>query len=207
MADTCGNCGAPITRRIKTSRVVACEFCQTTQVYIDEAFRTAGQAGVMHDSPSLLTLGRPAQIAGRRVTPIGHLRFSYGLGWWDEFWCTSPEGQGWVSVDEGDIAVEQPLPKRQWPGAFRPVLGYTIEVDGERFTVTEAETAKCIAVRGEVPEEITLEEQHQYYDLSGEHGGILTYESWTGGEAWFRGHWIDPWKVRVKAGGAKAGHH
>ncbi|MEM9781238.1 MAG: DUF4178 domain-containing protein [Pseudomonadota bacterium] len=192
---TCENCGAPIDRRIETSRVVACGHCQTTQIFVDEAFKTAGEAGAMHDAPCLLALGRESVIDGHRLTPIGHLRFSYGPGWWDEFWCTGRAGNRWVSADEGDIAIESPLPDQAWPRAFTPKLGASVEVYGERFVVTEAENASCIALRGELPEAITLGETHLYFDLSGEDGGILTFERWDGGEAWFQGRWIDPWRL------------
>ena len=60
----------------------------------------------------------------------------------------------------------------------------------------EAETATCQAVRGEFPEELEIGETHLYFDLSGTDGGIATFETWDGGEAWTIGRWIDPWDVQ-----------
>lgn len=68
--------------------------------------------------------------------PFGHARFSYGRGWWDEFWCIDPEGTGrWLSADEGDYALESPLNPDRWPRDFRLVLGATTMIGHDEFTV------------------------------------------------------------------------
>ena len=193
----CANCGAAIERQNTSSRLVACPYCDTTQMFVDDAFQLAGQQGVMLDVPTLLVLGKPAMVERRRVIPRGHARFSYGRGWWDEFWCEADDEMLWISVDEGDVAIEGPLPKSQWPESFSPQLGAKVKIGGTEYTVTEAETAECVAVRGEFPEVISIGETHLYYDLSGENKEIVTLEQWEDESAWFRGKWIDPWKVKA----------
>ncbi|MEO0821992.1 MAG: DUF4178 domain-containing protein [Pseudomonadota bacterium] len=200
----CQNCGAPIRREIETSKLVACTHCNTTQMLVDDVFRNAGQQGVMQDIPGLLTLGREARIAGERVRPIGQIRLSYGRGWWDEFWCLFRKGPVWISVDEGDVAVERPMPPDDWPKGFTPRLGAHVKIAGLDFTVAEAQTAECIAVRGELPEVIAIGERHNYYDLSGPQGALATLERWDGQEAWFFGDWIDPWEVEESPEAARA---
>ena len=44
---------------------------------------------------------------------------------------------------------------------------------------------------------ISIGETHLYYDLSGENKEIVTLEQWEDESAWFRGKWIDPWKVKA----------
>lgn len=167
-------------------------------MFVDDAFQLAGQQGVMLDVPTLLVLDRPVMVERKRVTPRGHARFSYGRGWWDEFWCEDKDGEMlWISVDEGDVAIEAPVPEHHWPTGFSPRLGAKTEIFGDDYTVTEAETAECVAVRGEFPELLSIGETHLYFDLSGPNKEIVTLEQWEGESAWFSGHWIDPWKVKA----------
>lgn len=179
--------------------MIACLNCGSTSVLRDEAFRLAGSGGVMQNAKSLVSLGQTLRVRGLHLTPMGHARFSYGRGWWDEYWC--PEGAGdtgyWLSVDEGDYAAERLLPETEWPRARNLTLGQTVTVAGVEFTVTEAENATCLAVRGEFPEELEVGETHLYYDLTGPGGQMATYEVWDGGRGWTRGSWIDPWDVRA----------
>ena len=195
----CENCGAELPRRFRYSRMIVCSSCGSTSVLRDEAFRLAGSGGVMQEAESLVALGRTLRVGGLRLTPAGHARFSYGRGWWDEYWCPESAGKTgyWLSVDEGDYAVERPLPETDWPRARNLRLGQSLTVNGIEFTVTEAENATCLAVRGEFPEEIVPGETHLYYDLSAPGGALATFESWDGGRGWTLGDWVDPWDVRA----------
>lgn len=179
--------------------MIACTSCGSTSVLKDEAFHLAGSGGVMQDAPSLVALGAELRAGPLHVMPVGHARFDYGRGWWDEYWCMEfGSGRGcWLSVDEGDYALEWPLDEAQWPRARNLSLGQGVTVGDRKYTVTEAENAKCIAVRGEFPEELTVGETHLYYDLSSPGAGLATYEVWNGGRGWTSGFWIDPWLVRA----------
>lgn len=177
--------------------MIVCDSCGTTSVLEDEAFRLAGSGGVVQEAPSLVHLGQEVSVAGTRFMPVGYAQFSYGRGWWDEFWCLDDNGDGsWLSADEGDYALEVPLSAKQAPKGFRPKLGAAVEILGESYVVTEAETATCTAVRGEFPEVLEVGEAHLYFDLSARSGAMATFERWDGGEAWTIGRWIDPWDVK-----------
>lgn len=193
----CGNCGAELPRHFRHSRMIACQHCGSTSVLRDDAFELAGEGGIMQDAPSLIELGQMVRVDGERLTPIGHARFSYGRGWWDEFWCMEARSdQGvWLSVDEGDYALERDLTERDWPSERNLSLGQSVMVNGLDFTVTEAENATCLAVRGEFPEVLEVGETHLYFDLSSGTGGLATYELWDGGRSWSVGRWVDPWDV------------
>ncbi len=191
----CENCGAEVERRIRSSKLVACTHCDTTLMLVDDVFRKAGEQGVMQDAPSLLKLGERVNIAGGTVTPVGQARFSYGRGWWDEFWCDADGEMIWVSVDEGDYAVERPMDKDRQPRRFAGKLGGQVTISGVKFTVTEAETGECIGLRGEFPEELRIGEKHLFYDLTGPRGELVTVEEWDDERTWFIGNWVDPWRI------------
>ena len=192
----CGNCGAELPGRLAHARMITCEFCGTSSVLRDQTFETAGAGGEMLDAPSLIQLGQSVLVKSQDLLPVGHARFSYGRGWWDEFWCLDGLGEGcWLSVDEGDYALERNLDQKNWPKNFRAKLGAKVEFLSENYVVTEAETASCMAVRGEFPEVLDVGEAHLYFDLSAPDGAMATYERWDGGEAWSVGQWIDPWDL------------
>ena len=198
---TCPNCGTPVGPQFAFSQMVACESCGTTLVRDSDMLRMAGEAGVMLEAPSLIKLGQSVRIAGEDYTPVGHMRFDYGGGWWDEFWCprsvASPDGV-WISVDEGDYAIETRVPARAAPTKpAKLVLGHEVQFDDETYMLSETDRATCIAFRGGVPEEIVLGETHDYANYTSPTGGLLSLEVWDGGHAWHRGAWVDPWKIEV----------
>lgn len=194
----CQNCGDWLGTRMTRARMVVCDSCGSTSIIDDDVVRLAGTAGVMQDAPSLLAIGTPVRLSGLTLTPVGHARFDYGRGWWDEFCCLTADGEGWwLSADEGDYALERPLDHRDWPDLPRPTLGATVRIGGLDYRVTEAETATCLAVRGEFPEVLDVGETHDYFDLSGPDDEIATLETWSGGRAWTIGRWYDPWEVRA----------
>lgn len=192
----CETCGAPLPTRFDSARMATCDHCGTTSVLQDGVFRKAGHGGELHEGPMLLDIGARVEVDGNTLLPVGHAQFDYGRGYWDEFWCLDDLASGWwLSADEGAYALERELPESEWPRRFTPRLGATTEIRGRPFLVTEAESATCLAVRGEFPEVLSVGETHLYYDLSSPDGGIATYERWDGGEGWSLGRWIDPWKV------------
>jgi len=200
---TCPNCGAALSATLTRAKMVACEYCESTVVLEDDALRSAGEKGVMAQEPSLFVLGREITYNSERFLPVGHARFSYGTGWWDEFWAINSAGDGvWISVDEGEIAVEMPydiaIPytPAQLQKNARVILG------DETFTVTEADSATCTALRGEFPETLHVGQRYEYWHLSGPRGRLVTLEYSDGEFAASEGMWIDPYLIRSENAGA-----
>lgn len=199
--DTCPNCGYPLGAGLAFARMLDCDSCGTTILRDGEALRAAGDRGVMLETPSLLQIGQTITIEGHPYTPAGHLRFDYGGGWWDEFWCprsvAGPEGV-WISVDEGDYAIETHVGARQAPAKPRKLtLGTEVFLKGKTYGLTETDKATCIGFRGGLPEIVTLGETHDYANFTCPEGDLLSLEIWQGGHAWFTGTWIDPWKIKA----------
>ncbi len=198
----CPNCGAALDWRFALSKMRDCIYCGTTVLRDGEQLRQLGESGEMLDASCLLRLGAITQLGARQWRPIGHLRFSYGPGWWDEFWCISDDGKAsWISVDEGDIVCEVEIePPHSAPA--RLTVGVSISFGMETFTAVEDEQAVCVAIRGELPEAISVGETHRYVDFTGSDGSALTFESWRSEDgasrtAWHHGVWSDPWDATL----------
>lgn len=190
----CENCGAPLNPRIAHARVLDCEQCGSTSMRTDDAFHLAGERGVFHDGESIIELGQVVMVAGRRLTPVGHCQFDYGRGRWDEYWCVDDKHGGvWLSVDEGDYAIESAV---DLPDASFE-LGQTQSIKGITYRAVEIDTASCTAFRGELPEILSLGEKHDYIVFAGGEQRMATLERWRGGHAWTLGHWFSAWDVQL----------
>lgn len=202
-AHNCPNCGAELSARLQHAKMVACEYCESTVLLEDDGLRKAGEAGVMAQEPSLFQLGREVEYQGKRFYPVGQARFAYANGWWDEFWALTGTGEGvWISVDEGDIAIELPWDVKITLTPWDLSLGTAVTLGGERFRVTEADTGRCEALRGEFPEPLAIGQTYRYWHLSGPNSRLVTLEYSDGEFAASEGVWIDPYEIR--AGVARA---
>ncbi len=111
----CPSCAAELGKPLKYSKFIICEYCQSSIFLEDDAVRHAGTMSILSEEPSIIQLRRLFDYRGWSFTPVGRVRYDYGRGWWDEWWCYDDKGIAkWVSVDEGSIAIEE-----------------TVEVDGE----------------------------------------------------------------------------
>ena len=197
---SCPNCGHGFEGLRKSTRMFDCPSCGTTLFREADALAPIGNSGEMHAYPMLFGLGDTVLAEGQRYGVVGHARYDYGRGTWDEFHVENERGQGaWISVDEGDIAIQHPLGGGSGPQvASRPPVGAVLNWRGARLVVTEADRATCIAVRGEFPERIAVGDTHDFVNVAGPSGQILSGEFWEGGQAWHEGSWLDPFTLRVE---------
>jgi hypothetical protein len=191
----CPNCGADLPETLTRAKMVACRYCESAVVLEDDALRTAGEKGVMAEEPSLFVLGREIRYRRESWLPVGQARFSYGTGWWDEFWAVDGGGEGvWISVDEGEIAVERPYEIDVTLSPWQLKRGENVSLNGEAAT--------CMALRGEFPEALHVGQAYRYWHLSGPMGRLVTLEFSEGEFAASEGVWVDPYLIRSENAGA-----
>lgn len=200
--ETCPNCGAPAPDALAWAQMAVCGSCNTTLYRLGSGLGVAAPAGEMADVPLLVALGDHVAVSGRWMTAVGHARFSYGPGWWDEFWLAGDAGEEglWLSIDEGDVILQSPLSDPAHGLPTRPTLGDHIALIDEDFTVTETGAGVCTALRGAFPERLAVGDRFSYANLTGGRGGLLSAETDGSGTTWFRGVWIDPFALRVRRG-------
>lgn len=196
----CPNCGARCSILLKQIKVATCTSCKTTLMINDAQVHSVGEQGEMHDAPLLFGLGDQVTLGKTSTMILGHARYSYGRGFWDEFCGIDPNGESyWISVDEGDVVRQVRLRDTDAP-KFRPPFkpGETLDFDSSDFTVTEVETAECIALRGQFDEKLHVGETHCYVNASAGDEVLLSGEFWDGNAIWFFGRWYDPFAVKVE---------
>jgi hypothetical protein len=196
----CPNCGHPVALAISSAKMVTCEACTTTLLLEDAGLRLAGEQGVLHEVPLICQLGDEVQIGKGHYHILGHARFSYGRGTWDEFWAVDQGGDTvWISVDEGDLILQRALTEKHWPkhsGKLR--LGRLLQYNGEGFRVEEEGEGTCVGLKGSFGHQLTVGETYRFLNLQGEHGTVLSAEIAEKDQEWFIGIWIDPFEVEVK---------
>jgi hypothetical protein len=194
----CPNCGSGLELELEFVKMTCCPFCATTVFLEGDILREAGTAGEMHEYPLLFGLSDHVQLNGSRIQILGHARFSYGRGVWDEFWGLSTHGQSsWVSLDEGDIVLQSTVPQEKRPHKAMPEIGSEIACYGKIYTVVEVETATCIAVRGSFDEPLFVGDTYTFLNAQDNSNSLLSGEFWKDEQAWFVGQWIDPFDVKV----------
>ncbi len=195
----CPNCGNSIEPELRIVKMTNCDSCGTTLFLDDEVAQMAGDAGVMHETPMLFGLNDTVQFPRSTVTIKGHARFSYGRGFWDEFWGLTSNGASiWVSVDEGDIVLQKAMAEKDWPRNVSRKIGSFITHRCIVFTITEVESAHCVAVRGSFDEQLHVGDTYQFLNAQSEAGKVLSAEFWGSGESWFIGDWVDPFDAVVQ---------
>lgn len=163
--------------------------------------RKAGQQGVMHDVPMLFDVGDSVRLEslGKTIQIKGHARFSYGRGFWDEFWGIGAGGQSyWVSVDEGDVVFQYVLAGNKAPKRKQmPNAGAAFQFRLNKYRVVEVEQAECVSLRGAFGEALTVGETYQFVNAQGPGGALLSGEYWADGNRWYLGHWVSPFDVKI----------
>jgi len=58
-----------------------------------DAVRNAGKMSAVSDEPSIIKLHGVYMYRSWGFSPIGRVRYDYGKGWWDEWYCVDNEGK------------------------------------------------------------------------------------------------------------------
>jgi hypothetical protein len=195
----CPSCGAPLPRRLRHAKIAVCESCRSI-VYLEGAEATfLGSQSALVDYPSLLELDCTYRYDKLLFEPVGMLRYSYGRGFWEEWWCVGDDGGGhWISVDEGDFAMEEPLGTRTGLPSFDDIRRQgSAELLGEAWTLTEVGEASLAGIAGQLPEVIDPRRQFFYLHLSQPGAKLLTleYDDPQGAPELHLGQWIDPFRI------------
>lgn len=197
----CPNCAAELEKRLQYTKFMVCPYCQSRLFLEDDAVRHAGEMSAMTEVPSILKLGGDFTYRGWNFIPVGRVRYDYGRGFWDEWWVMDNEGKGkWISVDEGDIAIEESVEFEDEVPSFDGLsIGDAVKLGGKDFIVTEKNACVSKGAEGELPFEIIQDESYNFIDLSGAGKRIVTLEYFKDGVDCYEGVWVDPFDVKANS--------
>ncbi len=198
----CPQCGNQLPLTFQYAKLTVCTHCDSTLFIEDDGVRLAGKQSVLSTIPSLLELGSPFSYHKTSFVPVGKVRYAHTIGYWEEWWVIGNSGKGfWISVDEGDFAVEKPLDLDSRDVASIPsrddlYLGQTITLWKDQWQVTEIDKGKCEGFQGELPKILKVDDVVPFVHLSGQTGQLITLEYLDTGIEAFQGEWIDPFEIK-----------
>jgi hypothetical protein len=191
----CPACAGSLDLHFRYTKMLTCSHCDSLLFLEDESVKLRGKQSVLADYPSLFSLHDTFRYKAWSFTPIGRARFDYGKGYWDEWWVIGGNDAKWVSVDEGDIAIEKPIDIKEPINKQKLIVGNSINLFKQNLLITEHGQAQCIGVEGELPEILNLGDTFDYYHLSGQRGRLFTLELEDNNVSCFEGQWVDPFNV------------
>ena len=190
----CPQCGDSLPIYFKWTKLVQCPSCKSTIFLEDESVKLIGKSSALSPEPSLLELRVPISIENKTYTPLGKIRYSYGRGFWEEWFLVGGKNREfWLSIDEGDFVLES---RAKIVLPFRNIDKLSIGKQYGKFVVTEIGEGECVGFEGELPEPISIGDLHKYAHLSEGGADLMTVESSSGEIKVFRGHWIDPFEIK-----------
>lgn len=226
MSASCPNCGAELTDPPRSARLHACAYCQTTLIVNKGDISAEGTSGQIHSGEALLRVGDHFKLAMASFMVQGRAQYSYGRGFWDEYWISAEAGSEddqtiyWLSIDEGDVVIQKVLSgdglqvqrnnTHDWVSStgIKPLDGETARflATGDRlyhedneFIVTEVEQATCLGFEGSWPEPISIGQTYRYLNAEAQGGLLLSCEIDDVSDTdpdWFIGRWYSPFDIR-----------
>lgn len=194
---TCPSCGNIINQVTKSPQLVVCPACNSTHLLTNGSMENVGKSAILTDTPSIFEIYKTYKHQDWKFTPVGRVRYDYGDGYWDEWFVRSDSGkETWVSVDEGDIAIESIVQKGLSVPAFDEIkVGGALMINRIRMTVVEKNTCTMIGAQGELPFKIVPNESYNYIDLLGPKRVAFTIEYQQNGTDCYKGIWVDPFDI------------
>ena len=149
----CPSCGAPVSFRSAASVYAVCEFCKSTLLRDGEDLKDLGRMAELMDDPSLIQIGSEGAFRGLHFGVIGRIQLKHESGIWNEWHILFDDGRSsWLSQAGGEYVVSAQVPVSETLPAFETLKPeMQVSVAGRPFTVTDLETARCIAGQGELP--------------------------------------------------------
>jgi hypothetical protein len=193
----CPQCGYSLPLYFKYTKLVQCKSCKSNIFLEDDAVRLWGDSSVLAPEISILKLNTPFFYQNKTYLPLGKVRYSYGRGFWEEWWIKDTQDNTyWLSVDEGDLVLEKSIDV-DYSSSFFETLKLGDRVSDE-WVVTELAKAKCEGFEGALPKSILIGESYKYAHLSGKGAKLRTLELSNGKVEVYEGHWISPFDIKVQ---------
>lgn len=190
----CPQCGYTLSLYFKHTKLVQCESCKSTIFLEDEAAQVWGDSSVLAPEISILKLNTPFFYKQKTYLPLGKIRYSYGRGFWEEWWVKDTQNnEYWLSIDEGDLVLQQKVDVTYPDTLFGRLRIGLITSDG--WVVSELGEAKCEGFEGSLPKKINIGSTYAYAHLSGKDAKLRTLELADGKLEAYEGEWISPFSI------------
>ncbi len=194
----CENCGAESVVQNPAALSVVCAYCDSVLLLVDQQWKDSGDKSRLSQGFSRLYIGAYGSIQDERIHVIGRARYSFGRGFWDEWYVLDELGNGtWITEDNHEFCRQKRIDVNiDTPANISP--GMDIRVENIAFRVLESGQAECIGIEGELPKEVRPGVAYRYTDASSFDGvyalGIEHHQS---SPTIFLGTWLNQEDIKM----------
>ncbi|MET0355263.1 MAG: DUF4178 domain-containing protein [Cellvibrio sp.] len=174
----CASCGAQVPIYSRASVQAVCPFCRSTLVRTDMDWNSVGEMAALADDLSPFYLGMRGKYKQVNFTVIGRLQQQFDQGVWNE-WLLQLDNRrtSWLGEGSGLFYLTVPSTSTEVLPEFNNLsLGQQVLLDGKSYSVSNIETACCVATEGEIPFAATPGESSHFVDLVGEEGAFASLD-------------------------------
>lgn len=179
----CPSCAALVEFKAGSTIVLVCPYCRSAIARTDRGLEDLGKVAEIVESPSPLKLGLKGEFKGARFELTGRAQLRHELGGnWDEWYATFSNGWvGWLAEAQGNfyLTFYQPMPAGvSLPSYDQLQVGQEVAgiPSSTPLMVVEKGVATAVAADGEIPYQLTPNEQSRYADLSGRDNAFGTID-------------------------------
>ncbi|MEQ1761868.1 MAG: DUF4178 domain-containing protein [Pyrinomonadaceae bacterium] len=163
--------------------MLVCPYCRSALARTDRGLADLGKVAEIAESESPLKLGLKGEFKGNRFELTGRAQLKHQSGgYWDEWYATFSNGWvGWLAEAQGRfyLTFYQPLPQGvSLPSYDGLQLGQFVgEIPSQTpLMVQEKGVATSVAADGEIPYQLTPNEESQFADLAGKGNAFATID-------------------------------
>ncbi|MCP4403033.1 MAG: DUF4178 domain-containing protein [bacterium] len=201
----CPSCGAGHTILNPGVITVVCDYCGNAVYWDQEKIADAGKQSILPEGFSRLYRGAGGSLFGKRFVVSGRVRYSFGKGFWDEWFLDFENGEsGWLSEDNHEFAYEKSFPEPNAPPISSLSPGAKLTVHKKQFAIEEVGEAECLGVEGDLPLQLQSGEKYAFADGSTPDGNYtLGIEYDSDPPTVFLGRWVKNVSLKLDDGGGE----
>ena len=167
----CPSCGAGHSLHNPGIVTVVCEYCGNAIWWDAEKVNDAGKQSILPEGFSRLYRGATGKVKNRAFFVLGRVRYSFGHGFWDEWYIEFSDGEiGWLTEDNHEFVLEKRANAKKLPPFEKLAPGVRFAVKGIPFVIEEVGQAECLGMEGDLPIIAQSGETYAFADASSPDG-------------------------------------
>ena len=201
----CPSCGAPIRFTSNVTVSAVCSYCQTLVVRRDADIEAMGKMATLPEDMTPFCIGTDAYDGAVAIRLIGRVRMAWADGFWNEWFFVREDGRkGWLAEAQGTYALSYELDApvednikhaiERWVAqddATSTIVGKTLILGEQLYTLTDRKVADCVACEGELPIISPRGRRSMSFDFMGEADTFASVESCYGDLRVFVGRYVE----------------
>ena len=164
----CPQCAAEHQLRDPSTITFVCEYCDNVVLWDQQGVSLSGKQSRLTEGFSRLYRGATGSIQNIRFEVLGRVRYSFGRGFWDEWYLMFENGEHlWITEDNHEFCRQNQIDNNEYLEAFENYeLRQEITLDGTSFVIQEMGEAICLGIEGQLPKNILPNECYPFIDGS-----------------------------------------